>query len=85
MLNLNVGVRLERPLKKDCNVVRLEWLAQGQTSASMTKHEPSFQVLKWPCTCHAFSLFWSKTALLNLQTLPKQLLGYLPFDIALPG
>ena len=34
--------------------------------------------------CRAFTLLSCKTALLNVETQPKQLLGYLPLDITLP-
>jgi hypothetical protein len=58
----------------------------GQTSANRTKPGPSFQLLKWLCVrAMQLSCFETKLPNLMLKTRPKQLLGSLPLDIALPA
>jgi hypothetical protein len=57
----------------------------GQTSANRTKPGPSFQLQKLLCVCAMqLSCFETKLPNLMLKTRPKQLLGSLPLDIALP-
>jgi hypothetical protein len=60
-------------------------LERGQTSADRTKPGPSFQLKKWPFACCTFMVLLKKLSKLKLKTRPKQNLGSLPLDFALPS
>ncbi len=60
-------------------------IEHGQTLANRTKPGPSLQVEKWLCLCYLLMFLLSKQPSLKLKTRPKQFLGSLPLDIALPG
>ncbi len=56
----------------------------GQTLVNRMIPGPSSQVEKWLCFCYLLMFLLSKQPSLKFKTRPKQVIGSLPLDIALP-